>query len=191
MTGPILNTDTDDSVLIDEFKNGNVNAFNILVRKYQKRIYWVIRKIVIDHDDANDLTQEVFIKLHSSINEFRGDSKFFTYIYRIAVNYSINHINKNKKINSRKADLEIEGFKIASTDKISDEKFDDKINTKYLEQAISTLPEQQRVVFNLRFYENLNYEEIASITKKSVGGMKANYFHAVKKIQEFIKKKKL
>lgn len=191
MTGELLNTDTDDSVLIDEFKNGNSNAFNILVRKYQKRIYWVIRKIVIDHDDANDLTQEVFIKLYNSISEFRGDSKFFTYIYRIAVNYSINHINKHKKINSRKADMETEGFKVASTDKISDEQFDDKINSKYLEDAISTLPEQQRIVFNLRFYENLNYEEIASITKKSVGGMKANYFHAVKKIQEFIKKKNL
>lgn len=191
MTGQLLNNDTDDSVLIDEFKNGNVNAFNTLVRKYQKRIYWVIRKIVIDHDDANDLTQEVFIKIHSSIKEFRGDSKFFTYIYRIAVNYSINHINKHKKINSRKADFEVEGYKVASTDKISDERYDDKINTKYLEDAIATLPEQQRIVFNLRFYENLNYEEIANITKKSVGGMKANYFHAVKKIQEFIKKKQL
>jgi len=191
LTGNLINNDTDDLILIDEFKNGNINAYNTLVRKYQKKIYSLIRKMVLDHDDASDITQEVFIKLYSSLKDFRGESKFFTYIYRIAVNYSINHLNKKNRILSRSADIENESYHLSSDEAGADEKFDSDLKSKFLDKAIGLLPEQQRIVFNLRFYENLSYEEISQITNKSVGGMKANYFHAVKKIQEYFKKKNL
>lgn len=180
-----LNINIEDTELINEIKKGNRNAFNILVRKYQKKIYFLIRKMVLNHDDADDITQEVFIKLFQSINDFRGESKFFTYLYRMAVNFSLNHLLKNKKL-FIKTEI-IEDVNIPSKDMNADEMLDAKENSKLLEKAIETLPEQQRAVFNLRYYENLSYEEISKILEKSVGGMKANYFHAIKKIEKFLK----
>lgn len=183
-----LNINSDDFDLIEAFNKGSINAFNLIVRKYQKKIYWIIRKMVLNHDDADDLTQEVFLKLYRSLNEFRGESKFFTYVYKIAVNYSLNHLNKNKKILSRSKDVDFSDIK--SPDKNPDEEIDSLERTEILEKAISTLPEQQRAVFNMRYYENLSYEEISEILNKSVGGMKANYFHAIKKIEKFLKSHK-
>ena len=185
-----LNIQSDDNELIESFKNGNRYAFNLIVLKYQKKIYWLARKMVLDHDDADDITQEVFIKLFNSINKYRGESKFYTYLYKIAMNLSLNHLSKNKRNYSRKVDFNSEAFRISSKEKSSDEFFDEKERAKILEEAISTLPEQQRAVFNLRFYDNLSYDEIGKVMNKSTGGMKANYFHAVKKIEEFLKKKK-
>ncbi len=144
--------------------------------------------MVLDHDDADDITQEVFLKLYRTLSDFRGESKFFTYVYKIAVNFSLNHINKNKKINMRKSD--IDNANIRSLDKSADEEINSKERTNILEEAIKSLPEQQRAVFNMRYYDNLTYEEISSILNKSTGGMKANYFHAVKKIGKFLKNHK-
>jgi RNA polymerase sigma-70 factor (ECF subfamily) len=185
-----LNIQSDDNTIIESFKNGNLYAFNILVLKYQKKVYWLVRKMVLNHDDADDITQEVFIKLHKSLDKFRGESKFYTYIYRIAVNLSLNHLNKNKRNYTRQVDLNSETFRLKSDEKSTDETYDEQNRTKILEEAICSLPEQQRAVFNLRFYDNLGYDEIAKILNRSVGGMKANYFHAVKKIEVFLKKKK-
>ena len=185
-----LNIQSDDNEIIESFIKGNKYAFNLIVLKYQKKIYWLVRKMVIDHDDADDITQEVFIKLYKSIDKYRGESKFYTYLYKIAVNLSLNHLNKNKRNYSRKIDLNSEAYKISSKEKSSDEFLDEKERTKILEEAISTLPEQQRAVFNLRFYDNLSYDEIGKMLNKSTGGMKANYFHAVKKIEGFLRKKK-
>jgi len=185
-----LNIQSDDNELIESFKKGNRYAFNLIVLKYQKKIYWLARKMVLDHDDADDITQEVFIKLYSSINKYRGESKFYTYLYKIAMNLSLNHLSKNKRNYSRKVDLNSEAYRLSSKEKSSEEFLDEKERKKILEEAISTLPEQQRAVFNLRFYDNLSYDEIGKIMKKSTGGMKTNYFHAVKKIQAFLKKKK-
>ncbi|MBK8554091.1 MAG: sigma-70 family RNA polymerase sigma factor [Ignavibacteria bacterium] len=183
-----LDINSTDDELIESFIKGNQSAFNFIVRKYQKKVYWVVRKMVLDHDDADDLTQEVFLKLYRSIGDFRGESKFFTYVYKIAINYSLNHLVKNKKMYKRKSDLEDEF--IMSTDKIADEELNSKEKTLLLEEAIRSLPEQQRAVFNLRYYENLTYDEIANIMNKSVGGMKANYFHAIKKLEKFLKSHK-
>ena len=180
-----LNINSSDTELLDSFKNGNQNAFNLIVRKYQKKVYWIIRKMVLDHDDADDITQEVFLKLYRSLGDFRGESKFFTYVYKIAVNFSLNHINKNKKINMRKSD--IDNVNIRSLDISADEEMNSKERTHILEEAIKSLPEQQRAVFNMRYYDNLTYEEISSLMNKSTGGMKANYFHAVKKLGKFLK----
>lgn len=185
MTKDNLNINSPDNELLDSFKNGNQNAFNLIVRKYQKKVYWIIRKMVLDHDDADDITQEVFLKLYRSLGDFRGESKFFTYVYKIAVNFSLNHINKNKKINMRKSD--IDNVNIRSLDISADEEMNSKERTLILEEAIKSLPEQQRAVFNMRYYDNLTYEEISSIMNKSTGGMKANYFHAVKKLGKFLK----
>jgi RNA polymerase sigma factor (sigma-70 family) len=180
-----INIQTDDSVLVDEFKNGSRLAYNLLVQKYQKRIYWVIRKMVLDHDDANDIAQDVFIKIYTSLHDFRGDSQFFTYIYRIAVNFSINHINKNKRLNTGRVDIDAEAFRIHDHNNRPGESYDDKLNEMHLETAIGSLPDKQRAVFNLRYYDGMSYEEISKIMDTSVGGLKANYFHAVKKIQEY------
>ncbi|HRI85873.1 MAG TPA: sigma-70 family RNA polymerase sigma factor, partial [Ignavibacteria bacterium] len=187
-----MNINSDDELLIAAFKAGSQNAFNLIVRKYQKRIYMLIRKMVIDHDDADDITQEVFIKLYSSLNSFRGDSKFFTYLYKIAVNYSINHLNRKNKLAKRNSEFD-ETNEFHSFDSINDfsENADEKNRSEILKEAIETLPEQQRAVFIMRYYDNLSYEEISKILEKSVGGMKANYFHALKKIGTCLKKNKL
>lgn len=184
MSEKLIDINSDDTEIIEAFRNGSQNAFSLLIRKYQKKVYWIVRKMVIDHDDADDITQEVFIKLHGSLSDFRGDSKFFTYLYKIAMNYSLNHLNRKKKENARRADLE--NIDVASDDKSSDILIDDSERTRLLEAAIGELPQQQRAVFNMRYYDELSYEEIAGILRKSVGGMKANYFHAVKNIQKFL-----
>jgi len=184
-----LNINSDDTEIIDAFNRGNQNAFNLIVRKYQERVYWVIRKMVLDHDDADDLTQEVFLKVYSSLKDFRGESKFFTYIYRIAVNFSLNHIIKTKKTLHKT--VSINNTNVSSKDKKADEEMDAFERTKLLEEAIESLPEQQRAVFNMRYYESLSYEEISVIMNKSTGGMKANYFHAIKNIQKYIKRHRM
>ncbi len=190
MAGDLINIDSDDIEIIDSFKKGNEHAFNILVNKYQKKVYWIVRKMVIDHDDANDITQDIFIKIHSSLKDFRGDSKFFTYIYKISVNFCLNHISKKKRTSNREIDIEDDTLDIKSTDMGTDEHYDEKRKQKLLKEAIENLEGQQRAVFNMRFYDNLSYEEIATMLNKSVGGMKANYFHAVKKIEAYIRSKK-
>ena len=143
--------------------------------------------MVSDHDEADDITQEVFIRVYKSINDFRGESSFFTYLYRIAINLSLNYLNRNKRVSSRKGDFETEVYKISSNERSVDKVFDDKRNEKLLKSAIEELPTQQRAVFVLRFYDNLPYEEISKIMNKTTGGLKANYFHAIKKLQTILK----
>lgn len=184
-----ININSEDKDIIDSFIKGNRNAFNIIILKYQKKIYWVIRKFVLNHDDADDITQEVFIKLYKSLIDFRGESALYTYIYKMAVNFSLNHLKKTKTISSVTKDLDDEAFRIKSNEKSPDENYDNDLNSKIIKEAIQSLPEQQRTVFTLRFYEELSYEEIAKITNTSVGGLKANYFHAFKKIRTVLKDK--
>jgi len=186
MTGNIANINN-DSELIRQFKNGDVKGYNEIVRKYQKQVYWVIRKMVLDHDEADDITQEVFIKVYSALKDFREESNLFTWLYRIATNYAINHIRKVKVRNTVSVEVVVES--IISKEKRSDELIDEEKRRKILEEAIETLPPQQRAVFNMRYYDELPYDEIANILGKSIGGIKANYFHAVKKIGECVKAK--
>jgi len=176
-----------DSELITAFKEGDIRGYNEIVRKYQQQVYWVIRKMVTSHDDADDLTQEVFIKVYSALKDFREESNLFTWLYRIASNYSINHIRKMKIRNT--VSFEIVTEPVQSEDKRSDETLDEISRRKLLEKAIESLPAKQRAVFNMRYYDELSYEDIARILKRSVGGIKANYFHAVKKLGEFMKPK--
>lgn len=158
-------------------------GFNLLVRAYQQRVYSHVRKMVIDHDDADDITQEVFIKVHKAIDGFREDSQLFTWIYRIATNECLTFLNKKK----RRFFLPIEDVSAQLSSKIDlmPELSGDEIQKK-LQKAILTLPDKQRAVFNMKYFEELSYEDMAEITTTSVGALKASYHHAVKKIEEYL-----
>jgi len=171
----------EDSELLSKIRNPDTRNYgiNLLVRAYQQRVYWLVRKMVIDHDDADDITQEVFIKINTAIDRFREDAQLFTWIYRIATNECLNFLNKKRRMfflpiedigPALEAKLEIDGDEIQ----------------KKLQKAILKLPDKQRLVFNMKYFDDLPYEQIAEITNTSVGALKASYHHAVKKIEEFI-----
>lgn len=158
-------------------------GFNLLVREYQKRVYWHIRKMVIDHDDADDLTQEVFIKIHRYIGTFREDSQLYTWIYRIATNECLSFLEKKK----RRFFLPIGDVAAELTGKLdqSENISGDEIQIK-LQKALLKLPDKQRLVFNMKYFDDMSYEEISEITNTTVGALKASYHHAVKKIEDFL-----
>ena len=160
-------------------------AFNYLVKTYQQKVYWHIRKMVIDHDDADDLTQDTFIKVWKALDNFKGDSQLFTWIYRIATNECLNHLAKKK----RRFFLPINDISEELSNKIDDSNLisGDEIQLK-LQKALLTLPDKQRLVFNMKYYDEMKYEEIADITGTSVGALKASYHLAVKKVEEHLKK---
>ncbi|NJN25506.1 MAG: sigma-70 family RNA polymerase sigma factor [Cyclobacteriaceae bacterium] len=159
-------------------------GFNLLVRQYQQKVYWHIRKMVIDHDDADDLVQEVFVKVWKNLDSFREDASLFTWIYRIATNECLNFLRKKKNrffipIHDVAAEL---STKLDSSPALAG----DEIQLK-LQKAILKLPDKQRLVFNMKYFDELKYEEISEITDTSVGSLKASYHLAVKKIEEYIK----
>ena len=158
-------------------------GFNLLVRAYQQRVYSIVRKMVIDHDDASDLTQETFIKVHKAINNFREDAQLYTWIYRIATNECLSLIEQQKK----KATVSLSDLESGLSNKIrADKDFDaNKLEWK-LQLAIQQLPEKQRVVFTLRYYDEMPYEEMSRVLDTSAGALKASYHHAAKKIEDFI-----
>jgi RNA polymerase sigma factor (sigma-70 family) len=179
-------TDRSDVELLQLFQNGDESAFNHLVLRYQEKVYWVARRFITDHDGADDVTQEVFCKAYESLKEFRGESSIYTWLYRITVNIALNTLRKQKVREFFRID---EMFDVEDTGSTSpDEAVERREEKELIEQAIARLPEKQKAVFVLRYYEELPYEEIAKILKTSVGGLKANYFHAVKKIQEYVKR---
>ena len=175
----------EDKELLQKIRDPDTRnyGFNMLVRAYQQRVYWLVRKMVIDHDDADDLTQEVFIKVHRAIDNFREDSQLFTWIYRIATNECLSYLNKKKK----RFFLPIEdvGQQLISALDSSAHISGDDIQKK-LQKAIFTLPDKQRLVFNLKYFEEMPYEEMAEVTGTSVGALKESFHHAVKKIEEFL-----
>ncbi len=146
--------------------------------------------MVIDHDDADDITQNVFIKLHSALKDFRGESALFTYLYKMAVNFSLNHIKKVKSKQMKETVITNDMINNISDYSNYSSGFDSDSRSRLIAEAVAILPDKQRAVFNMRFYDELSYEEISSVLDKSVGGLKANYFHAFKKIQSFLKDKK-
>ncbi len=160
-------------------------AFNILVLQHQQRLYFHIRKMVINHDDADDLLQNVFIKAYKALDNFREDSKIYTWLYKIATNECITFLkSKKKRFTIPMVDVEYQLAQNLETDVYFS---GDRIQMK-LQQAILTLPEKQRLVFNLKYFEEMKYEEMSEILGTSVGALKASFHHAVKKIEEFIKR---
>ncbi|GAA4383112.1 RNA polymerase sigma factor [Hymenobacter koreensis] len=158
-------------------------AFNQLVRKYQSKVYWHVRKMVVDHDDADDLVQEVFIKVWKHLENFRQDASLYTWIYRIATNECLNFLQSKR----RKFFLPINDVSAELAEKLeADENLaGDAVELK-LQQAILRLPDKQRLVFNLRYYDEMPYEQMAEVTGTSVGALKASYHHAAKKIEQYV-----
>jgi RNA polymerase sigma-70 factor (ECF subfamily) len=174
-----------DQELIQEVREGKRRAYTELMHRYQERVYWVARRIVGGHEDADDVTQETFVKAYLALGEFRGDSSFFTWLYRIAVNLSLNTIRK-RQVLSYLHESELLGRFLPSHDDPS-ERVEQEETATLLERAIAQLPEKQRAVFVLRYHDELSYEEIAKILKTSIGGLKANYFHALRKVREHLR----
>lgn len=158
-------------------------AFSELVKEYSEPLYWQVRKIVLNHDDANDVLQNTFIKVWTSIDNFRGDSKLSTWLYRIAINEAITFLNKQRAANNVSID-DADTFLLSRLE--SDEFFDGDEAQMLLQKAILTLPEKQRIVFNMRYFDEMKYEDMSEVLETSVGALKASYHHATKKIEDFL-----
>lgn len=158
-------------------------AFENLVDTYQRRLYWHIRRIVISHEDTDDVLQETFIKIFRNIDKFRGESSLFSWVYRIATNQALDFLKK--KANERNCSIEDLQYD-RSIHLETDVYFEgDEIQIKF-QKAIATLPEKQQLVFNMKYFEELKYEQISQILDTSVGALKASYHHAVQKIKNYL-----
>ena len=155
-------------------------AFGMLVKAYQQRLYWHIRKIVISHDDADDLMQNVFIKVWKNIDNFREDSTLFTWLFRIATNESLSFLQQKKRRNTLSIET-VSEYLVETFE--SDAHFEGDELQKKLQLAVLQLPDKQRIVFNMKYYDEMKYDEMAEILNTSVGALKASYHHAVKKIE--------
>ena len=160
-------------------------AFECIVKEYSEQLYWQIRRLVFSHDDANDILQNTFIKAWINIDYFRGDAKMSTWLYRIALNECLTFLNKQRAANQLSID---EADKELLNKLESDTYFDGDDTQKIFLQAIHTLPEKQQIVFNLKYFKEMKYEDISDIMGTSIAGLKSSYHHAVKKIEEFLSK---
>ena len=171
--------------LVKQLKNKETQekAFRILMSQYKERLYWHIRKIVISHDDADDVLQNTFVKVYRGINNFNADSKIFSWMYRIATNESITFINKRAKQKS----VDITEYQHSMANTLQDDELYSGSEIQFiLQKAIATLPQKQQLVFNMKYFDEMKYKEISDILGTSVGALKAFYFHAVKKIEKII-----
>lgn len=177
------NSSLSDTELLIQFRHSATRekSFGILVRRHQEKLYWHIRRMVIDHEDANDVLQNVFIKVWKSLDGFREDSQLYTWLYKIATNETLTFLNQKKK----RFSLSIENVQKELSNKLTSGKHftGDEIEMK-LQKAILELPEVQRTVFNLRYYDEMPYEEMSKVLDTSVGALKASFHHAVKKIEK-------
>ena len=175
----------DDKELLKQFKQPALkdSAYTSIVKKYQEKLYWHIRRLVVDHDDANDVLQNMFIKVWNGLENFREDSQLYTWLYRIATNESLTFLDQQK----RKYAISLGDVETGLSNKIkASENFDANRLEWKLQLAIQHLPEKQRAVFNLRYYDEMPYEEMSRVLDTSEGALKASYHHAAKKIEDFI-----
>lgn len=177
---------SDDQVLLNQFRQPSTKeqGFTAIIKKYQEKLYWHIRRLVVDHDDANDVLQNIFIKVWKGLENFREDSRLYTWMYRIATNECLSFIEQQKRRASVSMDEVGEG--LANKVK-ADSNFDGNRLEWKLQLAIQQLPEKQRVVFNLRYYDEMPYEEMSRVLDTSEGALKASYHHAARKIEAFIR----
>ncbi|CAM3601379.1 MULTISPECIES: RNA polymerase sigma factor [Sphingobacterium] len=175
----------DDALIIAKFAEESTReeAFRLLLKKYQQKIYWHVRRMVIDHDDADDVVQDIFVKVWKNLGNFREDSQLYTWLYRIATNECITFLNKKKQKQNVSLDDDTTAY-LAET--LADGNYfnGDKAQMK-LQQALLTLPEKQKLVFNMKYFEDMKYDEISEVLGTSVGALKASYHLAVKKIEAF------
>ncbi len=158
-------------------------GFRVLMQKYQERLYWHIRRMVLEHEDANDVIQNTFIKVYKSIGRFEGKSKLYTWLYRIATNEAITFLNKKK----RKETVALDDASNRINKLQSDPYFDDSGIVILLQKALEQLPEKQKLVFNMRYFDDMSYKEISEILDTSVGALKASFHHALKKVEAYLK----
>ena len=175
-----------DSEIISLYEDGrHEEAFNGIVNTYTERLYWHVRRFLCSHEDTNDLLQDIFIKIWTALSTFRGDSRLYTWLYRIATNEVLNHLRKQKI----KAMISLD-----SAGSILERKIDEDVYfngdemQRELHKAIQRLPEKQRIVFNLRYFDEMKYEDISEITGTSVGALKASYHHAYGKVKGDLEK---
>ena len=178
-------TTLSDSELLVEFRNPvtKEKAFTSIIKKYQEKLYWHLRRMVVDHDDANDVLQNVMIRVWNGLENFREDSQLYTWLYRVATNECLTFLEQQKK----RASVSLSDVESGLENKIkADQNFDgNKLEWK-LQLGIQQLPEKQRIVFQLRYYDEMPYEEMSKVLETSVGALKASYHHAAKKIEEYI-----
>lgn len=160
-------------------------GFSYLVSKYKERLYWHLRKMVIIHEDADDLLQNTFVKVWNNIDNFRGDSSIYTWIYRIATNEALNFLNKKRDL-LLDSPTDVEDY--LSNQVENDPLFTGEEIEKKLQKCILTLPDKQRIVFNMKYFDDMKYKDMSEILDTSVGALKASYFHAVQKIKALLEK---
>jgi RNA polymerase sigma factor (sigma-70 family) len=174
-----------DTELLLQFRDpeNKEKAFTAIIKKYQEKLYWHIRRMVVEHEDANDVLQNVFIRVWNGLENFREDSQLYTWLYRIATNECLSFLEQQK----RKSALSFDEMESGLSNKIVADKYFDPNKLEWkLQLAIQQLPEKQRVVFTLRYYDEMPYEEMSRVLDTSEGALKASYHHAVKKIEDYI-----
>ncbi len=176
-----------DKELLLQFHQADTKdrAFTAIIKKYQEKLYWHIRRLVVAHDDANDVLQNVFIKVWNGLASFREDSQLYTWLYRIATNESLSFLDQQKRRST--VSMDEEGSEALTNQIKADSNFDARKLEWRLQLAIQQLPEKQRIVFNLRYFDEMPYQEMSRVLDTSEGALKASYHHAAKKIEEFIK----
>jgi|SRR5690606_10362822 len=175
----------EDTLILKKFADERTRdeAFTQLLKKYQQKIYWHVRRLVIDHDDADDLVQDIFIKVWKNLESFREDAQLYTWLYRIATNECITFLNRKKQRQNISLDDDNSAY---LADALTDPTYFNGNQAQLkLQEALLTLPEKQRLVFNMKYFDDLKYEEISEIVGTSVGALKASYHLAVKKIEQF------
>lgn len=175
----------EDSELLSQFRipASREKAYTAIIRKYQERLYWHIRRMLVDHDDSNDVLQNVFIRVWNGLDNFREDARLYTWLYRIATNECLSFLEQKKK----RAAVPLGDVEEGLSNQVRADKDFDPVKIEWkLQLAIQKLPEKQRLVFNLRYYDEMPYEEMSKVLETSEGALKASYHHAVKKIEEYI-----
>jgi len=180
----------EDSEILNLFQNeqSREKAFTLLVKKYQERLYWHIRRMLVHHEDTNDVLQNMFVKIWRNLANFRQDSSLYTWMYRIATNETLTYLEQQKK--RRSLSISDDGSELGNvlSNSLKAEKGFDPNNLEWkLQLAIQSLPEKQRAVFTLRYYDEMPYEKMAEVLETSEGSLKASYHHAAKKVEEFIR----
>jgi len=175
-----------DLELVELFRHGDVTGFNEWVRRYQEKVYWIARRTMGNHEDADDVVQDVFVRVFEKLKHFRGDANFYTWLYRVTVNVSLNALRKKRIKDILPYDELFE--ETLPADNQTDRAMYEQEYQTILEKAIDKLPAKQKAAFMMRYYDEMTYEDMAKVLHTSVGGLKANYFHALKKIQEYVRK---
>ncbi len=180
-----LTTLTDSELLVQFREPGTKErAYTVIIKKYQEKLYWHVRRMVVEHEDANDVLQNVFIRVWNGLENFREDSQLYTWLYRIATNECLTYLEQQKK----RSAVSLSDVESGLSNKIKADKHFDANRLEWkLQLAIQQLPEKQRIVFSLRYYDEMPYEEMSRVLETSEGALKASYHHAVKKIEDYIK----